>query len=112
MTETAHSITNFESMRLQTSYCYYAQDKKQAGEVCVLGKLRPNEWFCYNELLRDVNENYGYMLPAGNYRIAIAASPEAYPTFRTGLPPELSGVVVRSERLINYEFVLVYLITE
>lgn len=112
MTEAAHSVTNFEYMRTQTSYCYYAQDKRQIGEVCVLGKLQPNEWFSCNELLRDVNENYGYMLPTGNYRIAIAASPEAYPTFKTGLPPDLADMVVRSERLINFEFVIVYLITE
>lgn len=112
MTEAAHSVTNFESMRTQTSYCYYAQDKSRVGEVCVLGKLCPDEWFSYNELLRDVNENYGYMLPTGNYRIAVAASPDAFPTFKTGLPAEFAGAVVRSERLINFEFVIVYMITE
>ena len=112
MTSTAHHITDFEHMRTQTSYCYYVQDKSRQGEINILGKLNPEEWFSYQLLLRDLNNNFGDMLPTGNYRLAIVASPAAYPTLKSGLPDPMNNAVIPSGRLQGHEFVVVYMLDD
>lgn len=103
-----YSLCDLLSMPTQSSYCFFAQDKSGEGEIDILGRLDPNQFFSYQHLLRDINVNYGYMLPRGDYRVVFAASPAAFSTLKAGMPEPMSHAVVRSPRLEGHEFVAVY----
>ena len=109
MSMASHSLFDLQNMSTQTSYCFFAQDKSAAGEINILGRLNPAEFFSYHFLMRDINVNFSYMLPQEDYRIVFAASPKAYPTLQAGLPEPLCDAVVRSDRLKDFEFVVVYM---
>lgn len=108
MSASGHSLCDLLSMPTQTSYCFFAQDKSAEGEVDILGRLDPGQFFSYQFLVRDINVNYSYMLPQGDYRVVFAASPAAFPTLKAGLPEPMCDAVVRSPRLEGHEFVAVY----
>ena len=111
MSAASHSLFDLQNMSTQTSYCFFAQDKSEHGEIDILGRIDPSQFFSYHFLLRDINVNFNYMLPREDYRIVFAAGPRAYPTLKAGLPEPLCDAVVRSERLKDLEFVVVYLFT-
>lgn len=108
MSVPSHSLCDLQNMSTQTSYCFFAQDKSSEGEVNILGRLNPEQFFSYHFLLRDLNVNYSYLLPQGDYRVVFAASPRAFSTLKAGMPEPMNEAVVCSSRLEGDEFVVVY----